>query len=146
DTTDRAMQRRFEEIKAAAPKLGVTLQPQPLQTPDDFDAVFAAVTRDRPDALLIVTNALTERNRARILEFSVKQRLPNLHELRDSVEAGGLLSYGPSELDNFRRAAGYVAKILRGARPADLPIEEPTKYELVVNLKAAKTFSGSCQA
>src|SRR5207344_1828312 len=96
-----------------------------------------SVTRDGADGLLAFENALTSNNGKRIVELALKHRLPGVYGLRDLAEAGGLISYGPSRSDNYRRAAIYVDKILKGAKPADLPVEQPTKFELVINLKTA---------
>jgi putative tryptophan/tyrosine transport system substrate-binding protein len=111
-----------------------------LRTPADLDNAFAALTRDPPDALLTFVDPFTVRHRQRIVAFAATGRLPAIYEDRVFAEAGGLVSYGPSVQDNCRRAATYVDKILKGAKPGDLPVEQPTKFELIVNLKTAKAL------
>ena len=108
--------------------------------PDDFDAAFEAARELHPDALITVEDPLTLVHRTPIAEFTARERLPSLHGIREFVVAGGLMSYGANIADLFRRAAYYVDKILRGAKPADLPIQQPTKFELVINLKTAKAL------
>jgi putative ABC transport system substrate-binding protein len=103
----------------------------------ELETAFTALLRDRPDALLVVTDPLVFTHRARITEFAGQSRLPAIYEFRTFVEVGGLMSYGPNMLELWRRAAYYVDRILKGARPADLPVEQPTKIELVVNLRTA---------
>src|SRR4029434_10703070 len=111
-----------------------------------FESVSAAVTRQRAGALLILNNAMFYLHRARVADLVVKTHLPAMSGLRELTEAGSLISYGVNLPDLARRAATYVDKILKGVKPTDLPVEQPTKFELVINLKTAKTFSGSCQA
>ncbi len=106
----------------------------------DLDAVFATVTARRPSALLIETNSVNLTNRIRIAEFTLAHRVPTMHGVRSGVDAGGLASYGPDMSAHFKRLASYVDKVLKGARPADLPVEQPTKFELVINLKTAKAL------
>jgi putative ABC transport system substrate-binding protein len=106
----------------------------------DFDGAFETVSRQRPDALITVEDPLTVDQRKRIADFAAGQQLPSLHGLREFVAAGGLMSYGANLADLFRRAAGYVDKIFKGAKPADLPVQQPTKFELVINLKTAKAL------
>jgi putative ABC transport system substrate-binding protein len=102
--------------------------------------------RDRPDALVMTADAMHESHLTWIVDFAAKKRLPAMSQLKEYVEAGGLMLYGTSITEQYRRAATDVDKILKGAKPADLPVEQPTKFDLVINLKTAKTFSGSCQA
>ena len=116
---------------------GLTIQSIEMRTSDDYAAVFAAVTGSRPDALYVNANPLHSKNRQLIADFALKSRLPSMYEERLFVVAGGLLSYAPSFIELFRRAATYVDKILKGAKPADLPIEQPTRFELVINSKTA---------
>ena len=111
-----------------------------VEGPDDFEGVFRAATSGRAGALLTVPDALTFGQRTRIVHFANQSRLPALYPWREAVEAGGLMSYGPNIPDSWRRSAAYVDKILKGAKPADLPIEQPTKFELVINRKTAKTL------
>jgi putative ABC transport system substrate-binding protein len=132
--------RRWQETQAAARVLGVTLQSLEVKDPGDFPIAFSAMTRKRPDALVTLVSQLTTAYRPIIVEFATKQRLPTMFELRADVEAGGLMSYSASLPDTFRRAAGQVVRILRGARAGDLPIEQPTTFELIVNLRTAKTL------
>ena len=130
----------FKETQAAGRTLGIEIQSLEVRAPDDFDGAFEAARRERPDALITVEDPLTFSQRQRVADFTAEQQLPSLHGLREFAAAGGLLSYGANLVDLFRRAAGYVDKILRGAKPADLPVQQPTKFELVINLKTAKTL------
>ncbi len=107
---------------------------------NDFQRAFAVLARHRPDAMVTFSDPLTVSNRRQIVEYATRQRLPMISELRQFAEAGALMSYGASLADLFRRAAGHVDKILRGTKPADLPVEQPTKFELVINAKTAKTL------
>jgi putative ABC transport system substrate-binding protein len=127
-----------KEARIAAPTLGMTVQPLEVRNPADLDPAFEAMTRERADALVVQGDPFTMTQRSRILDLASKHRLPVISVFEDFVSAGGLMSYGPDRLDMFRRAAVYVDKILKGAKPADLPVEQPTKFELVINLKAAK--------
>ena len=111
-----------------------------MRTSDNYAAAFAAVTGSRGDALYVTANPLHSKNRQLIADFAFKSRLPSMYEERLFVEAGGLMSYAPSYIELFRRAATYVDKILKGAKPADLPIEQPTEFELVINPKTAKVL------
>ena len=128
------------DVKAAARSSGVQLQILEARGPGDLDGVFAAMAKERVEALLVLADSMLTLHRARIADFAAKNRLPSMHGLREEVEAGGLMSYGPTLVANFRRAATYVDKILKGAKPADLPIEQPTTFELVINLKTAKAL------
>jgi len=130
----------ISNVKAAARSLGLQLQLVEARGPGDFDGAFAAMTRERAGALLVVTDPVFIPHRARLVGLAAKNRLPSIFTQRADVEAGGLLSYGPNFADMYRRAAAYVDKILKGAKPADLPVEQPTKFELVINLKTAKTL------
>ena len=125
---------------AAADALKVRLQILEARGPDDLERAFDAATRERAEAIHVYGDPLTFIHRARIAELAARSRLPALYLFRENVEAGGLMSYGPSQPDIFRRAATYVDKILKGAKPADLPVEQPTKFELVINLKTAKAL------
>jgi putative tryptophan/tyrosine transport system substrate-binding protein len=127
-------------IKSAARSLGLTLQILEVRESGEFDAAFARMVRERAGALLLSGDAMFFVHRDRLAELALKSRLPSMSTQWQWVEAGGLLSYAPSFPDLWRRAATYVDRILRGARPADLPIEQPTKFELGVNLKTAKTL------
>jgi putative ABC transport system substrate-binding protein len=120
--------------------LGVRLQFVEARGPADFDRAFSDMTRARAGALTVLPSAILLSERRRLVELAAKNRLPAVYPSRDSVDAGGLMSYGPNVADLFRRAATYVDKILKGAKPADLPVEQPTKFELVINLKTAKAL------
>jgi putative tryptophan/tyrosine transport system substrate-binding protein len=123
--------------EAAARKLGITLLPAE-HTPTDYTGAFAFIALEQPDALMVGGSAVNVANRHLIVEFAAQRRLPAMYATREFVGIGGLISYGVDFHDLFRRAAGYVDKILLGVKPADLPVEQPTKFELVVNLKTAK--------
>jgi putative ABC transport system substrate-binding protein len=128
-----------KHVRAAAQVLGVTLV-HAEHTPTHYAEAFALMTRDRPHALFVARHAANYANRQLILDFAAEHRLPGIYPWRENVEAGGLMSYGLSTPDLFRRAAGHVDKILKGAKPADLPVEQPTRFELVINLKTAKAL------
>jgi putative tryptophan/tyrosine transport system substrate-binding protein len=138
NSADRGMTLRYQEIENAARILQVEVQPVQVREPEDFDDAFAAMHRDRPDALLMITDALLGLNRKKVVEFTAQTRLPAVYEGREPVDDGGLMSYGPSLRDLFGRTAYFIDKILKGANPGDLPIEQPTRFELVVNLKTAR--------
>jgi putative ABC transport system substrate-binding protein len=127
------------EAEAAAHTLGLEAIPLEIRRPADIAPAFESL-QGRAQALYVVNEALTNNNRVRIHTLSLAARLPTLHGVRDNVEAGGLMSYGPNNNDLFRHAADYVDKILRGAKPADLPVQQPTRFELVVNLTTAKAL------
>ena len=127
-------------VKGAAQSLGVQLQLLEARGPTEFDGAFAAMAQERAGALLVVADTLFLVHRTRLADLAARSRLPAAYGFRDNVEAGGLMSYGPSVPDLFRRAATYVDKILKGAKPADLPVEQPTKFELVINMKTAKAL------
>ena len=129
-----------QELKAAAPALSLKLTFVAVRGPEDFDSAFSAVNRAHAQALYIMDGAIFKALQAMILAHTSKARLPTIYGEGDFVEAGGLVSYGANLGDMFRRSAGYVDKILKGAKPGDLPIEQPTKFELVVNLKTAKAL------
>jgi putative ABC transport system substrate-binding protein len=117
----------------------LTIQPWEIQAADGFDRVFAALNKQRPEGLYVAGGGpVLGANQKRIAGFALKSRLPSMHNSRESVVAGGLMSYGADLADSYRRVAYYVDKILKGAKPADLPIEQPTKFELVINLRTAK--------
>ncbi len=131
------------EVKStqiAAQALGVRVTSAEVRAPTDFAPAFAAIAKARADGLIPLVETLTITHRKQIGEFAVKNQLPTMAELREFAEAGSLMTYGPSQTDLYRHAATYVDKILKGAKPGDLPIEQPTKFELVVNLKTAKTL------
>ena len=128
----------FKESQAAARALGLQLQSLEVRGPEDFESAFKAAADRHTGALYVPTSQFFNRHRGKLAELVVKSRLSAIYSDRDYVEAGGLMSYGPSLADLYRRAATYVDKILKGAKPADLPVEQPMKFELVINLKAAK--------
>jgi ABC-type uncharacterized transport system substrate-binding protein len=130
----------FKETEVGGQTLGIEVQSLDVRAPDDFDGTFEAARRQHPEALITVEDPLTFSHRKRIADFTAEQQLPSLHGVREFVAAGGLMSYGASLADLFRRAAGYVDKILGGAKPADLPVQQPSKFELVINLKTAKAL------
>ena len=128
-----------EVLPVAARALKLTIQPWEMRATDDFEKVFAGLNKQRPDGLYPLTAGPVMRpNQKRIVGFALKSRLPSVYSSRGAVDAGGLMSYGTDEKDNYRRVAIYVDKILKGAKPAELPVEQPTKFELMINLKTAK--------
>jgi putative ABC transport system substrate-binding protein len=127
-------------VQAVARNLGMQLRLFEAREPSQLDSVFTAMAKGREDALFVVADGMFVLHRARLAELAAKNRLPSIHGNRENVEAGGLMSYGPSNTVAFRRAALFVDKILKGARPGDLPIEQPTKFELVINLKTARAL------
>jgi putative tryptophan/tyrosine transport system substrate-binding protein len=127
-----------EVFPAVARALRLTIQPWEVRAADDFEKLFAAVSKQRPDGLYVGLGSLLRVNQKRIVGFALKSRLPSVYSRREDIEAGGLMSYGADVADSYRRVAYYVDKILKGAKPADLPVEQPTKFELVINLKTAK--------
>jgi ABC-type uncharacterized transport system substrate-binding protein len=142
---DPANQPSSHEVKALLPAdaraLALTIQPWEIRAVDDFEKVFAALNKQRPDGLYPLTaGSVMRRNLKQIVGFALKSRLPSVFGGRETVEAGGLMSYGADLADAYRRVAIYVDKILKGANPADLPVEQPTKFELVINLKTAKAL------
>jgi len=140
NAADPAMRLRYREIEAAAKALHIVIRPFGVREPEDFDEAFAAIGRDRPDAMVLITDALMGLNGKRVVTFATENRLPTIYEVRDPVDDGGLMSYGPNLSSFFARAAYYIDKILKGAKPGDLPMEQPTKFELVINLQAAKAI------
>jgi putative ABC transport system substrate-binding protein len=131
---------RFKEIENAAEALGLTLQSLEVRSHADFGDAFAVMARDRPDALFVIAEVLTIAHRCRILNFANQNGIPAMYEFGLFALDGGLMAYGPKLTDTFRRAAYYVDEILKGAKPADLPVEQPMKIRLAVNLTTAKTL------
>jgi putative ABC transport system substrate-binding protein len=130
-----------EVLRVAARALEVTVRSWEVRAADDFERVFAALRKERPDGLYVAGGGpLLNVNRKRIADFALKSRLPSMYQSKEAVDAGGLMSYGVNLADSYRRVAYYVDRILKGAKPADLPIEQPTKFELVINLKTAKAL------
>jgi putative ABC transport system substrate-binding protein len=127
-----------EVLPVAARALGLTIQPWEVRPADDFEKVFAALNKQRPDGLYPAGGPLMLASRKRIADFALKSRLPSVHSRREFVDAGGLMYYGADLADSYRRVAYFVDRILKGAKPADLPVEQPTKFEFVINLKTAK--------
>jgi len=137
---DQAMTLRYREIEKAAQVLRVRIDPLGVREPDDFNVALEAMTRARPDALMMVTDALTTLNRQRVLDYAATHRIPAMYEFAPVVQAGGLMSYGSDTSESFKLAADYVARILKGAKPSELPVEQPNRYFLVINLKTAKAL------
>src|SRR4030095_16116704 len=131
------MVRRAQDAARAS---GVRLQPLEAPSPREIDRAFAAMTRERAGALIVLLDAMFADHQARIADLAARHRLPAVYGSHEFAEAGGLMAYGSSFVDRHRRAATFVDKILKGAKPADLPIEQPTKFELAINLRAAKTL------
>jgi putative ABC transport system substrate-binding protein len=127
-----------EVLPVAARALGLTFQPWEVRAADDFEKVFAALNKQRPDGLFVAGSPLMAAIQKRIVGFALKSRLPSMYYSREAVDAGGLMSYGADRADSYRRVAYFVDRILKGAKPADIPVEQPTKFELVINLKTAK--------
>jgi putative ABC transport system substrate-binding protein len=127
-----------EVLPAAARALGLTVRSWEVRDADGFDRVFAALNKDRPDGLYVLASTLMYVNEKRTVGFALKNRLPSMYNRREAVDAGGLMSYGADLADSYRRVAYYVDRILKGAKPADLPVEQPKKFEFVINLKTAK--------
>jgi putative ABC transport system substrate-binding protein len=130
----------ISNVKAAAQSLGLELKLLEVGAPDELDGAFAAMAREKVGAVLVVSDTMFGAQRARLADLAAKTRLPSMHGTRSNVEAGGLMYYGPNFPDQWRRGASFVDKILKGTNPADLPVEQPTKFELVVNLKTAKAL------
>ncbi|HLC41651.1 MAG TPA: ABC transporter substrate-binding protein [Methylomirabilota bacterium] len=138
--TDPSNVLALRELEGPARVLGMELRPLEVRSPEDFEGAFSAMTSERIDALMVAAGTLTVNNAKRIADLAATIRIPAMYGTREFVDAGGLMSYSASFRDNFRRAATYVDKILKGAKPAELPVEQPTRFELVVNLKTAKTL------
>jgi putative ABC transport system substrate-binding protein len=134
------MKARFRETQGVAPTVGMNVRSVEVRDSRELEQALETMDRERPDALVLLADPLTISQRLRIVEYAAKERLPAIYEISQFADAGGLMSYGPNVDDLVRRAATYVDKILKGAKPADLPIEQPTKFELVINLKCAKAL------
>jgi putative ABC transport system substrate-binding protein len=132
--------RSWSAVLTAAARLGLTVDRLAIGSPDDFDAALTTIVKQQPDALLVVPNNTAYAFLPRLVEFAAGKRLPTMYPFREAVEAGGLVAYTTLLPELFRRVAGYVDKILKGAKPADIPVEQPTKFELVINLKTAKAL------
>jgi putative ABC transport system substrate-binding protein len=129
-----------KQVQAAARALRMKVLSLGVRTQEDIDGAFVAMVKERPDALLVLADRLLLHHRARIMDFAARQRLPGVHAYRELVEAGGLMSFGPSYADMHRRAAYFVDRILKGAKPGDLPVERPATFDLVINLKTANAL------
>ncbi len=134
------MRARFEQAQTTASSVGLTARSMEVRDTRQLDEAFAAIIREHPEALLLLVDPFTIGQRVRIVEFAAAQHLPAIYESSDFVDVGGLISYGPNIKERFYRSATYVDKILKGAKPGDLPIEQPTKFELAINLPAAKAL------
>jgi putative ABC transport system substrate-binding protein len=130
-----------EDLPVAAGALGLTIQPWDIRAVKDFERVFAALNKERPEGLYVSSGLVITANGKRIADFALKSRLPSVYSTREAVDAGGLMYYGADLAASYRRVAYYVDKILKGAKPADLPVEQPTKFEFVINLKTANQIS-----
>jgi putative ABC transport system substrate-binding protein len=131
---------RYESSAEAAKVLGVTVQPLGVRAPDDFEDAFAAMNKVMPDGLLMVSDSLTRLNRKRVYDFAAAHRLPAIYEAESYTRDGGLMSYGPDDAEAIERVASLIDRVLKGAKPADLPLEQPTRFRLVINLKTAKAL------
>jgi putative tryptophan/tyrosine transport system substrate-binding protein len=129
-----------KETRAAAQMLRLKVLSLGVRSKEEIDSAFTTIVRERPDALFVLADRLFLHHRARIMDFAAQQRLPGVHAYRELVEVGGLMSFGPSYADMHRRAAYFVDRILKGAKPADLPVERPAKFELVINVRTAKAL------
>ena len=138
---DLGMSLRYEASAKAAQEIGVTVQPLGVREPDDFNDAFAAMDREPPDAILMVTDSLTLLNRKRVFDYAAERRLPAIYEQDFIARDGGLMSYGADLRESFDRTAALVDRIFKGAKPADLPFELPTRYLFVLNLKTAKSMN-----
>jgi len=138
--TNRSHAGFLRELKVTARSLGAQLQVLEAQDPDQIDSAFVAMTRERAGALLVLTDSVFVGERRRVVDLAARSRIPALYSQREFAADGGLVSYGPSLSEMFRRAATHVDKLLRGTKPGDIPVEQPTKFELVINLKTAKAL------
>jgi len=140
DPTNPGKVLEFKALRDQAQALGLTLQTVEVPTPAALDAAFSAIGRTLPDALITLVDAVTFTHRQRIVEFAAKHRVPAIYQVREFIDAGGLMSYGLNVASMFRRTAIYVDRVLKGAKPANLPVEQPTLFELVINLRTAKAL------
>jgi putative ABC transport system substrate-binding protein len=138
DPANRNHVLELKEVQTAARPLGLTVRSWEVRAADGFEKVFTALNKQRPDGLYVPGGPLIRANEKRIVGFALKSRLPSVYTRREAVDAGGLMSYGADLADIYRRVAYYVDRILKGAKPADLPVEQPTKFEFVINLNTAK--------
>ena len=140
DAANPALAYAWRETQAAAGALGVELQPHEVRDLKDFDTAFAMLTQQRPDAIVVFQDALTLQRRQETIDFTIEERLPSMFVAKEWVEAGGLMSYGADPVAMYRQGGTFVAKVLKGAKPAELPVELPTKYEMIVNLRTANAI------
>jgi putative ABC transport system substrate-binding protein len=140
NATNPALAPVWQEVKATADATGLVLYSQQVREPEDFTTAFGAMAQQRPEGLLVLDDALVIQNQSQIVEFTVRERLPAVCQLRSFAALGGLMSYGAKLPDMLRKAADYLDKVLKGAKPADLPFQQPTEFELVINLKTAKAL------
>jgi len=140
NSNDQGMTLRYREIERAARVLNIEVQAFGVREPEDFPGAFEAMARRRPDVMFLVADGLTTTNRKRLIEFAATHRIPAMYEFNFIVRDGGLMSYGPSFEESFRQAAGYLDRIFKGAKPADLPAEQPMRYYLTINLKTAEAL------
>src|SRR5208282_546374 len=140
NANDPAMTLRYEEVERAAGVLHVSVEPLGVRESDDIDKALLTMTGDRPDAVFLVSDALTNVNRKRIIDFAATHHIPAMYEFAYYVQDGGLMSYGPNMDNMFRRAALYVDRIFKGAKPGDLPVELPMTFELIINQKTANSL------
>jgi putative ABC transport system substrate-binding protein len=138
---DLGMSLRYEASAKAAKEIGVIVQPLGVREPDDFNDAFVAMDRDPPEAVLMVSDSLTLLNRKRVIDYAAKHRLPAIYEQDFVTRDGGLMSYGADQRESFDRAAALADRIFKGAKPADLPVEQPTRYLFVLNMKTAKAMN-----
>jgi putative ABC transport system substrate-binding protein len=143
---DLGMTLRYRAAEVEVKRLGMQILPLGVHAPDDLDAAFAAMSEKPPDAILMLTDILTVLNRKRVIDFAAKRRLPAIYEYAFLAHDGGLMAYGPNMDAIFDRAAGLVDQILKGASPADLPLELPTRFDLAINLETAKTTTTAAVA
>lgn len=138
--TQYGMSRRFEEANSAAPRLGLGVRSVEVRDLNELASAFDTLSKNPPEALVLIADPFTANQRTRIVEFAAAKRLPAIYETVEFAEAGGLMAYGPDILAQYRRAAYYVDRIFKGAKPAELPVEQPTKIDFVINMKTAKTL------
>ena len=140
NAADLGMTMRYRASEIGANALGISVQPLGVREPDDFEQAFSAMDREKPDAILMVTDSLTVLNRKRVFEYAATHRLPAIYEFDFLVRDGALMSYGPDFDENFARVAALVDRILKGTKPADLPFEQPTRFKFAINVKTAKAL------
>jgi putative tryptophan/tyrosine transport system substrate-binding protein len=140
NATDPGMTLRYRASETGAKVMGIDVQPLGVRAPDDFEQAFAAMTSEVPDAILMVSDVLTMLNRKRVIAFAAEHRLPAIYETEVYVRDGGLMSYGPDQNEGYARVADLLDRILKGAKPADLPFEQPTLFKMVLNLRTAKAL------